>query len=160
MKQEDKERQILINRLKTVRDPRERDQIIRLLTRMEKYGLGKIEESAEEKRSVPAQAKGPTEAKGPAEAKEQKVPKGVSFMLGYAVPGFFVIFGLIYIANALTHLISDEGDQAAIPQLIMGALFLLFGIMGFLKIRKMRSGTAPYRGGGPEAKRPKMLMRK
>ncbi len=154
MKLEDKERQILINRLKTVRDPRERDQIIRLLARMEKYGPGKIEESTEDRWTVPAQAK------GPAEAKEQKVPKGVGFMLGYAVPGFFVIFGLIYIANALTRLISDEGDQAAIPQIIMGAAFLLFGIMGFLKMRKMRSGTAPSRGGGPDAKRPKTLMRK
>ena len=160
MKKEDKERQILINRLKTVRDPRERDQIIRLLARMEKYSLGKIEESAEEKGSVPAQAKGPTEARGPAEAKEQKVPKGVGFMLGYAVPGFFVIFGVVYIANALTRLISDKGDQSAIPQIIMGALFLFFGIMGFLRMRKVRRGTASYRGGRPEAKRPKILMRK
>ncbi|MCX5835263.1 MAG: hypothetical protein NTV99_12315 [Deltaproteobacteria bacterium] len=160
MKQEDKERQILIKRLKTVRDPRERDQIIRLLARMEKHGPGKIEESAEEKWSVPAQAKGPVEARGPAEAKEQKVPKGVGFMLGYAVPGFFVIFGLIYIANALTRLITDEGDEAPVPQLIMGVLFLFFGIISFLRMRKMRSGTASYRGGGPEAKRPKIFMRK
>ncbi len=154
MKQEDKERQILTKRLKTVRDPRERDQIIRLLARMEKHGPGKIAESAEEKWSVPAQAK------GPAEAREQKVPKGVGFMLGYAVPGFFVIFGLIYIGNALMRLISDEGDQPDIPQIIMGALFLLFGIISFLRMRKMRSGTASNREGGPEAKGPKILMRK
>ena len=160
MKQEDKERQIIINRLKTVRDPRERDHIIRLLARMEQYGPGKIEESAEEKWTVPSQTKGPAEVRGPAEAREGKVPKGASFMLRYAVPGFFIIFGLFYIANALTRLISDEGDQADLPQIIMGALFLFFGIIGFMKARKMRGGTASYGGGAPEAKRPKILVRK
>jgi hypothetical protein len=153
MKQEDKERRILINRLKTVRDPRERDQIIQLLARTEKYGPGKIEESAEDKRTVSAQAR------GPAEAKEAKAPKGAGFMLGYAVPGFFVIFGLVYIVNALTRMISDEGDQSAISQIIMGALFLFFGIISFLRMRKMRRRTALYRGGGPEARRPNMFTR-
>jgi len=160
MKQEEKERQILINRLKKVRDPRERDHIIRLLARMEQYGPGKMEESAEDKWSIPAQAKGPVEARGPAEAKEQKVPKGTGFMLGYAVPGIFVIFGLFYIVNALARLLSDEGGQADIPQIIMGVLFLFFGIISFLKARKMKGGSASYRGGGPEAKRPKIFMRK
>jgi hypothetical protein len=154
MKQEDKERQILINRLKTVRDPRERDRIIRLLARMEQYGPGKIQESAEDKWSIQVQAK------GPAEAMEEKVPKGASFMLRYAVPAFFIIFGLIYIAKALMRLIIDEGDQADLPQILMGLLFLFFGIISFLKARKMTRGTASSSGGRPEAKRPTILMRK
>ena len=160
MKQEDKERQILINRLKTIRDPRERDRIIRLLARMEQYGPGKIQESAEDKWSIQVQAKGPAEAREPAEAMEKNVPKGASFMLRYAVPGFFIIFGLIYIAQALMRLISDEGGQVDLPQIMMGALFLFFGVISFLKARKMTSRTASYRGGGPEAKRPKIFMRK
>ncbi len=166
MKQEDRERQILINRLKTVRDPRERDRIVRLLARMEQYGPGKIQESAEEKWSLPAQAKGPTEAGGPAgagehdEGAEKRIPKGASFMLRYAVPGFFIVFGLIYIAQALMRLIDREDGRVDVPQIIMGALFLFFGVIGFLKARKMANRAAPYRGGGPEAKRPKMMMRK
>jgi len=160
MKQEDKERQLLINRLKTVRDPRERDRIIRLLARMEQYGPGKIQESAEDKWSIQVQAKGPAEAREPAEAMEEKVPKGASFMLRYAVPAFFIIFGLIYIAKALMRLIIDESDQADLPQILMGLLFLFFGIISFLKARKMTRGTASSSGGRQEAKRPTILMRK
>ncbi len=160
MKQEDRERQILINRLKTVRDPRERDRIVRLLARMEQYGPGKIQESAEDKWSLPAQARGPAEAGEPEEGAEKRIPKGASFMLRYAVPGFFVVFGLIYIAQALERLITGEGGQVDLPQMIMGVLFLFFGIIGFLKARKMTNRGPSYRGGGPEAKRPKILMRR
>jgi hypothetical protein len=127
---------------------------------MEQYGPGKIQESAEDKWSIQVQAKGPAEAREPAEAMEEKVPKGASFMLRYAVPAFFIIFGLIYIAKALMRLIIDESDQADLPQILMGLLFLFFGIISFLKARKMTRGTASSSGGRQEAKRPTILMRK
>lgn len=160
MKQEDRERQILIKRLKTVRDPQERDRIFRLLARMEQYGPGKIQESAEGKWGLPAQAEGPAEAREPAEGVGERIPKGASFMLRYAVPAFFIVFGLVYIVQALMRLVAREDGQVDLPQIIMGVLFLFFGVIGFLKARKMAGRTAPYRGGGPEAKRPKILMRK
>jgi hypothetical protein len=152
MQKEDKERQLLINRLKTVRDPRERDRIIRLLARMEKSSPGKIEESPEDQWTAPA------ETRGSAETKEEKIPKGVGFMLGYALPAFFVIFGLFYISNALMRLISGEGDPSAGPQLFMGVMFLIFGIFGFLKMRRTKLKAALPR---QEAGKPlKMWTRK
>jgi hypothetical protein len=158
MQKEDKERQILINRLKTVRDPRERDQIIRLLARMEQYGPGKTQESAEDKRSVPAQVKGPVEARGPAETKAVKVSTGVGSMLGYTVPVIFMIFGLFYIVESLKDLMTGSGVDSI--RIILGAGFFVMGLLSFLKERRKRSQAASYGAGRPEAKGPKILMRK
>ena len=140
MRKEDRERQMLINRLKTIRNPRERDRIIRLLAGMEKYGTGRVEESPEDPWAVPA------ETKGPAERKEGKIPKGAGLMLGYALPTFFIIFGLFYIAHALMRLISGEGDPSAGTQIFMGMMFIIFGIFGFLKARRTRLKAAAPRG--------------
>lgn len=154
MKQDEKERQNLINRLKTIRDPRERDKIIRHLARMERPGTGKMEESAKESWALPGHEK------GPAEAQAEKVPRGAGFMLGYAVPAFFVLFGLFYIASALMRLISGEGDSSAGPQIFMGVMFLIFGIFGFLKTRRMRLRATQPRGGTTETGKPRFWARK
>ncbi len=147
MKQDEKERQILINRLKTIRDPRERDKIIHHLARTEHAGPVRMEESAEEPWAPPGQAK------GPAEARTEKIPRGAGFMLGYAVPAFFILFGLFYIASAVMRLISGEGDSSAGPQIFMGVMFLLFGVFGFLKARRMRLRATQPRGGTTETGR-------
>ena len=150
MKWEDKERRALIDRLKKVRDPRERDRIMQVLASHELGAPGRTSQ-AEAGPEAAEPAAGTERAKAP--------PKAAGLMLGLIVPGSFIAFGLMYIVNALIRLTSGQGDHDAMVQLVMGGVFLIFGFAGFVKARRMRKTAEGEPGGAPPAKKPGIWKR-
>jgi hypothetical protein len=128
------DRNKLIEKLRTVKDPRERDRIMWALSGLEKDAAGDtpmVEDSRktvssplpEQKQSLPA------------------IPTGLRQLFAYFVPGLFLLFGIINLLEALVHTLSSGEIETVIPQLIIGSLFILFGITGIVKARKKVSGT-------------------
>jgi hypothetical protein len=127
------ERDKLIEKLKTVKDPRERDRIIWALSGQEKGTSDKVPVTPMKKPSATA----------PGAEREEKLPQlpsGIRSIFAYVVPGFFIFFGLVNIIQAVMHFLAGEGE-AAVPQLIMGGMFVLFGIISFVKAKKQAKGV-------------------
>ncbi|MBM4270808.1 MAG: hypothetical protein FJ139_01415 [Deltaproteobacteria bacterium] len=122
------ERDKLIEKLKTVKDPRERDRIIWALSGQEKSASDEVPAPSTARPSAPS----PETEKG---EKLPQLPSGIRRIFAYVVPIFFIFFGLINIIQAAMHFLAGE-PEAAVPQLIMGGMFLLFGIISFVKAKK------------------------
>jgi len=123
------EREKMIEKLKNIKDPIERDRTIWALSGYENDVIGKTPLSAEPFKTLQS---------GPPEHTQNlpEVPPGVRHLFSYLVPGLILLFGLINILQALMHILPSGNVQEAIPQLIMGGIFVLFGISGIIKARK------------------------
>jgi hypothetical protein len=128
------DRKKLIEKLRTVKDPRERDRIMWALAGLEKDDKGDIP-SAEDS--------GKTVTSPPPERKQNlpAIPTGFRQLLAYFVPGLFLFFGIVNLLEALMHVLPSGKIEPVIPQLIIGSLFILVGITGIIKARKKPSGT-------------------
>ena len=127
------DRNKIIKKLKDIKDPAQRDRMIWALA-------GKEKEVMSEK---PAPAASRKVAPTPASERAQKIPQlpvNVRKIVNYIFPGIFIFFGLMNIVQAGLHYFQGQ-SEAAIPQLIMGILFLLFGIFGIVKARKQVQST-------------------
>ncbi|MCX5853788.1 MAG: hypothetical protein NTZ24_04240 [Deltaproteobacteria bacterium] len=126
----------LMEKLKVVKDSRERDRIIWALSGLDKDATGEKPAPVEQRNTVSS----------PTPDQKQNLPKlpaGIRKLFSYVVPAFFLFFGLMNLLQALMHILPSGKVEAAIPQLIMGAIFFLFGIAGFIKARKQASGEDP-----------------
>ena len=123
------ERDRIISKLKDIKDPRERDRLIWALAGKEKEELGG--RPAAMKPKVTAPAPSPEQTK-----MLPQVPLNARKLLNYVVPGFFLFFGLVNLVQAIMQYRFTGQLDAAIPQLIMGTIFLLFGIIGVFKAMK------------------------
>ncbi len=127
------DRKKLIDKLRTVKDPRERDRLMWALAGLEKDATGDmsmVEDS------------GKTVSSPPPERKQNlpTIPTGLRQLFAYFVPGLFLIFGIKNLIEALAHILPSGKIETAIPQLIIGGLFILVGIAGIIKARKKVSG--------------------
>ena len=59
-------------------------------------------------------------------------------MLGFVVPGFFMIFGIAYIAQSILNYLATRQIEPEIPRLITGGIFVIIGLAGFLKALKIK----------------------
>lgn len=128
------ERDRIIKKLKDIKDPKERDRIIWALAGKEKDELSG--RPAAVKPKVTASAPPPEQAK-----RIPPVPVNARKLLNYIVPAFFLFFGLVNLVQAIMHFHFTGQLDAAIPQLIMGTIFLLFGIIGIFKAKKRVQGS-------------------
>jgi hypothetical protein len=123
------ERDRIIRKLKDVKDPKERDRLIWALAGKEKEELSGRPSAVKPKITAPAAS--PEQMK-----RLPQVPVNARKLLNYVVPGFFLFFGLVNLVQAIMQYHFTGQLDAAIPQLIMGTIFLLFGIIGIFKAKK------------------------
>jgi hypothetical protein len=136
MEYSEAERKKLIKKLKTVKDARERDRII--------WALAGHEEKAFETANPTAQpgAQSRTALGKPMDL--QNLPQlaiDAKRLIGFAVPGFFLIFGVAYIIQAILGYLASQRIETEITRLFMGGIFIVVGLVGIFKA--LRSGEKP-----------------
>ena len=130
----DMERDKLIRKLKTVKNPRERDKIIWALA-------GKEKDASEE---MPAQAQSGKTDSAPVREPVPGLPKlpiDARKLVNYLAPAIFLFFGLVNLVQAVAHFIETGRIEAAFPQLIMGTMFFIFGLFSIAKAKKKVQGV-------------------
>jgi hypothetical protein len=131
----EKDRQELINKLKKVRDPQERDRIIWALAGQEEAVLRSANPDVPPSRPV----SGPSAPKKPAHGKTRDLPNippiniDAKRLLGFVVPAFFLIFGLVRIGKAVLNYIAFQDIETEMTGLITGGIFLIIGLAGILR---------------------------
>jgi len=128
------ERDKLIRKLKTVKNPSERDKIIWALAGKEKDAL----------KETPAQVQSGKTNSTP--VREQvpglpKLPIDARKLVNYLAPAIFIFFGLVNLVQAIAHFIQTGLIEAAFPQLIMGIMFFVFGFFSIAKAKKRAQGV-------------------
>ena len=124
------DRKQLIKKLKSVKDPRERDRIIWALA-------GHEQKSSDD--TTPAAQPGKTTPGKPMDLRNlSKITIDPKRMLGFVVPGFFTIFGIAYIAQSILNYLATRQIDPEIPRLITGGIFVIIGLTSFLKATKIK----------------------
>ena len=132
------DRNDLIRRLKTVKDPRERDRILHLLAGQD------MPEAQQPKTTMTWHSPAENPPSGPfpgprpnpppdAESEPPAPPvKGIGFLIGSIVPVFFLIMGIILVLTSLA-----EFQRGGAPQNVFtGIMFIIFGVIGLFKARR------------------------
>jgi hypothetical protein len=132
---DERERLKLIQRLKTVKTSGERDQILWYLAGQDKTARGKPQR---------AEATGPAH---PAPAKSEgrmqvKLPVGKLGGFGSITALLFVLYGLAAIVPAVMKIMQGEMDGDEIRQIIVGGVFVFFGVVIFIKAKRAQRKTA------------------
>lgn len=126
----DMERDKLIKKLKTVKNPRERDRIIWALAGKEKDTL----------KETPTQVQpGKMDTTTPVRGQMQGLPKlpiDARKLINYLAPAILIFFGIVNLVQAILYFIQTGRIEAAFPQLIMGIMFLVFGFFSISKAKK------------------------
>ena len=128
------ERDKLIRKLKAVKNPRERDKIIWALA-------GKEKDAFEEKPATAQPSKVNQAPVGGQVPGLSKLPVDARKLVNYIAPALFLFFGLINLVQAVGHFIETGQIEAAFPQLIMGVMFLVFGLFSIAKAKKRVQGV-------------------
>jgi hypothetical protein len=124
------DRKQLIKKLKSVKDPRERDRIIWALA-------GHEQKSSDD--TTPAAQPGKMTPGKPMDLRNlPKIIIDPKRMLGFVVPGFFMIFGIAYIAQSIMNYLATRRIDQEIPRLITGGIFVIIGLASFLKAIKIK----------------------
>ena len=124
------DRKQLIKKLKSVKDPRERDRIIWALA-------GHEQKSSDD--TTPAAQPGKMTPGKPMDLRNlSKITIDPKRMLGFVVPGFFMIFGIAYIAQSIMNYLATRRIDQEIPRLITGGIFVIIGLTSFLKATKIK----------------------
>jgi len=131
----DKDRRELINKLKKVRDPRERDRIIWALAGQEETVLRSANPDVTLPRSAPGRPKPerPAPGKAPDLRNMPQINVDAKRLLGFVVPAFFLIFGLVRIGKAVLNYIASQDIETEITGLITGGIFLIIGLAGIFR---------------------------
>ena len=149
---DERERQKLIQRLKTAKTSEERDEILWYLAGQDKTVRGKpqrAEATGAGKRSPWALARrdktvgektergGETGTSQPTPAKTEgtqiRLPVGKLGGFGSITALLFLFYGVVAIASAVMKVMQGQMDGDEIRQLIMGGLFLLFGVVIYVR---------------------------
>jgi len=126
------DRNQLIRKLKSVKDPRERDRIIWALA-------GQEQKSFDDTNPTPAAQTGKTTPGKPMDLRNfPKITIDPKLIIGFVVPGFFTIFGIAYIAQSILNYLATRRIDQEIPRLITGGIFVIIGLASFLKAIKIK----------------------
>ena len=136
-----REKKKLTDRLKTTKDPGERDRIMWALSGLEKGAT----QGATRQKPVSMAPTGKTDEGAPPAQKENPpaMPTGVRKFISFVAPGICLIIGIAKMLEALTRMIEGAPESAYVPPFVMGAIFFMFGISIFIKARKKIAGTEP-----------------
>jgi hypothetical protein len=125
----DTDKKRIIEKLKTIKDPVERDRLMWALS-----GLDKETGMTGHQSHLPEQ----TIADSQPET-DLKLPTpfaGIRNLFVYFVPGLFILFGISNLLGALSHIFVGNRVESVIRQLIMGTIFLLIGFVSLKKAKK------------------------
>jgi hypothetical protein len=130
-----KDRQELINKLKKVRDPRERDRIIWALAGQEEAVFRSANPDVPPPRSAPGRPGPERPAPGKTQDLRNIPPINIDAkrLLGFVFPAFFAIFGLVRIGKAVLNYIASQDIETEITGLITGGIFLIIGLAGIFR---------------------------
>ena len=124
------DRKQLIKKLKSVKDPRERDRIIWALAGQEQKSFDDTTPAVQPGKMTPGK---------PMDLRNfPKITIDPKRMLGFVVPGFFMIFGIAYIAQSIMNYLATRRIDQEIPRLITGGIFVIIGLASFLKAIKIK----------------------
>lgn len=130
---DERERLKLINRLKTAKTSEERDKILWYLAGQDKETQGRA------RRAEPTR----TPARDEAEEKTRvSLPVGKLGGVGSFTALLFLFYGLVTIVTAVMKILEGKMEGDEIKQLIMGGLFLLFGVVIYLRARRAQQKAA------------------
>jgi hypothetical protein len=130
MRNSEADRKQLIKKLKSVKDPRERDRIIWALAGHEQKPLDDTTPAVQPGKMTPGK---------PMDLRNlPKITIDPKRMLGLVVPGFFTIFGIAYIAQSILNYLATRRIETEIPRLITGGIFVIIGLAGLLKAIKIK----------------------
>jgi hypothetical protein len=130
MRGSERERQQLIDRLKTAKNPVEREKILWALEGMKKETFRTAQPpGSSEKVSSPPPAE---KIKIPIQ-----MPKGLSQLTRYGVPFFFIVIGFAFILQGVMRGIERNDFASESGQFITGIIFIFFGVSAFQRARKM-----------------------
>jgi hypothetical protein len=132
---DERERLKLIQRLKTVKTSGERDEILWYLAGQDKTVSGKPQRAEATGSAKPAPAK-------PEGRMQVKLPVGKLGGFGSITSILFVFYGLAAIVPAVMKILQGEMDGDEIRQLIIGGVFVFFGIVIFIKAKRAQRKTA------------------
>jgi hypothetical protein len=130
MRNSEADRKQLIKKLKSVKDPRERDRIIWALAGHEQKPLDDTTPAVQPGKMTPGK---------PMDLRNlPKITIDPKRMIGFVVPGFFTIFGIAYIAQSILNYLATRRIETEIPRLITGGIFVIIGLAGLLKAIKIK----------------------
>ncbi len=132
---DDRERQKLIVRLKTAKTSEERDQILWYLAGQDKAARGKPHRAE-------ATGVGKPAASSPEGKTQVRLPLGKLGGFGSLTALFFLFYGLVAIVTAVIKIVQGEAEGDEFRQLIMGGIFLFFGIVIFIKAKRAQQKSA------------------
>lgn len=140
MRYSETERRALIDKLKNIRDPRERDRIIWALAGQERASHRDIASTAVQPRPANGRSllKKPPSDKPPEPQTIPQMAADIKKLVGFLVPGFLFIIGCANLLQALLRFVASGKIEPEIPHLITGGIFLIVGMLGILKT--MQSG--------------------
>lgn len=131
----ERDRRELINKLKKIKDPRERDRVLWVLAGQEEDVFRSTHLTATPSRLEPVRQKTerPASSKAPEQRDMPEINIDAKRMLGLVVPAFFILFGLIRIGQAAMNYIASQDIEAEISGLITGGIFLIIGLAGVFR---------------------------
>jgi hypothetical protein len=131
----EQERREIISKLSKVKDPWERDRIMWALAGMEESFSSSEDQNMPPSRPATGSRK-PGRPMMAHESQLKKFPTGnvnPRRMLGFVIPAFFIIFGLVQIGRAILNFMASQEIETEIPRLITGGIFLIIGLAGALR---------------------------
>jgi hypothetical protein len=134
-------RRELIQKLKKIKDPRERDRILWVLSGQEEDVFHSAPSPAPWPKPVltsrPAPHRPEPERPSPSKVPDlRNMPQiniGAKRMIGFVVPAFFAIFGLVRIGQAVLNYIASQDIETEITGLVTGGIFLIIGLAGIFR---------------------------
>lgn len=129
------DRRKLIQKLKRIKDPRERDRILWVLSGQEEAFFHSAPSPAPLSRPTPRRQEREISASGKAPEMRNmpQVNINAKRMLGFVVPAFFAIFGLVRIGQAVLNYMASQDIEPEITGLITGGIFLIIGLAGIFR---------------------------
>jgi hypothetical protein len=132
---DERDRQKLIAKLKSARTSEERDQILWYLAGQDKTSRGKPQ------RPEPIDS-GTTTPSKTQEKFQIRLPSGKLGGFGSITALLFLFYGMIAIAGAVMKIIQGETSGEEVRQLIVGCVFVFFGIVIFVKAKRAQRKSA------------------
>ena len=132
---DERDRQKLIAKLKSAKTSEERDQILWYLAGQDKDARGKAQ------RAEPIDSGASTPSKMQ-EKMQIRLPAGKLGGVGSITALLFLFYGMVAIVGAVTRILQGETSGDEIRQLIVGGVFVFFGIVIFFKAKRAQRKTA------------------
>ena len=132
---DERDRRKLIEKLKTSKKADERDQILWYLAGQEKTTRGKPPKPEPVNAGAPAPSK-------TQERMQIRLPAGKLGGVGSITAVLFLLYGMVAIVGGIMKILQGQTDGDEIRQLIVGGIFVFFGVVIFIKAKRAQQKSA------------------